>query len=60
MAEEAEPYYSESDPPDADHPRAGWYVALDEDGDVTVFGPFTTKEHAKHFAVYTQDQDHDH
>jgi acyl dehydratase len=55
-----EPYFSEADPPDADHPRAGWYVKLVEEGEETIFGPFTTEAHARHFAVYTQDQDHDH
>lgn len=55
-----EPYFSEASPPDADHSRRGWYVKLNEDGDETVFGPFTTEAHARHFAVYTQSQDHDH
>ena len=54
------PYHNDGSAPDDDHPRAGWYVKLNEEGDETVFGPFTTVQHAQHFADYTQDQDHDH
>jgi hypothetical protein len=55
-----DPYHRDGSAPDDDHPRAGWYIVLTEDGEDTVFGPFTTEAHARHFAVYTQSQDHDH
>ncbi|EPX82878.1 hypothetical protein ruthe_03103 [Rubellimicrobium thermophilum DSM 16684] len=55
-----EPYHHEGREGDADHPREGWYVLLDEDGDRTVFGPFVTRAHARHFALHVMSQDHDH
>lgn len=53
------PYYAEAETPDADHPRAGWYVKIDEDGDITTFGPFISEAHADHFAEHSQGE-HDH
>lgn len=49
------PYWNDGSQPDEDHPRAGWYVVLDEGGERVVFGPFTTEAHAQHFATYTRE-----
>ena len=51
------PYWNDGTKPDDDHPRAGWYIELDEDGDKTVFGPFATEQHAEMFAVKSQAMD---
>jgi hypothetical protein len=51
-----EPYQrSEADAPDEDHPRAGWYVTIIEDGLERVFGPFVSEPHAEEFAEHCQE-----
>lgn len=55
----AQPYHCDAEKPDEDHPRAGWYIKIDEDGVDRVFGPFVTEPHAKEFFKHTQSE-HDH
>lgn len=54
------PYHTEAANPDEDHPRAGWYIKIDEDGGGQIFGPFATEPHAEHFAEHVLEQDHHH
>lgn len=53
------PYHNDAETPDEDHPRAGWYIKVEEDGEPVVFGPFSTEPHAAHFADHVIHQ-HDH
>lgn len=53
------PYYrDESATPDEDHPRAGWYVIIVEDGQDRVFGPFNSEAHAAEFAEHVEEAYH--
>lgn len=47
------PYWNEGSSNDEDHPRAGWFVVISQEGvDDQVFGPFATEPHAKEFAEH--------
>jgi hypothetical protein len=48
------PYWSDATPADEDHPRAGWYVVIVEDGEDRVFGPFVSEAHAQEFAEHCE------
>lgn len=47
-------YYNDGSKPDEDHPRAGWYCIVDDQGDERIFGPFVSQQHAAEFKEHTE------